>query len=171
MALYKESPNNHIGNEPKKTSDISGGDFDAEMDSTSGDTTTTEIVDWLLSRFGTKDYDGYFLYNSTDHGVEVDRSLICKALFGIGAQVVRVCVPNGFGKSHNLNVLMCFNVLTKFDLPCPNMRVNYGHHLNEQTIFDAAEAYRSREGHLKESLLFQEAPVFFEKHFAVIRPS
>ncbi|KAJ2809415.1 hypothetical protein H4R20_000140 [Coemansia guatemalensis] len=139
-----------------------------EMDNISGDNIETETVDWSLSNVYAKDYEGYYLYNSTDYGVEVDRTLICKAFLGISAQVVRVCVPNGFGKTYNLNALMrFFNVINRYDMPHPDMEVNYGYNLDDETEYDVTEAYRYRKSTLVDSLLCDEAPEFFNEHYCL----
>ncbi|KAJ2803794.1 hypothetical protein H4R20_002752, partial [Coemansia guatemalensis] len=154
-------------NEAKQKSGISGTGSDVEMDHISSDKTTAETVDWSLSKVYIKEYMGFYQYDTTENGVEVDRTLICKALFGISAQVVRVCMPDGFGKSYNLNALLFFfNVPNRYDLPDLSMEVVYSENqLDEQTALDAAEAYRKRKSSMEESLLSQEAPAFFEKHF------
>ncbi|KAJ2607860.1 hypothetical protein H4S08_004674 [Coemansia sp. RSA 1365] len=151
----------------KDTSATIATDFGVVVDNVPSDANVTEDVDWSLIRIFTENHKGASQYNNDTYGAQVDRTLICKALFGISAQVVRVCMPNGFGKSYNLNTIMrFFNVLTKHDMPNSKIRYSYNGILDEYNVhFDAKTAHNSRESSQKMSLLFQEAPIFFEKHF------
>ncbi|KAJ1732079.1 hypothetical protein LPJ61_002218 [Coemansia biformis] len=89
-------------------------------------------------------------------GFVVDKSLLCKAFLESHCTAPRVCLPRRFGKSFNLSVLeRFFNVVTVHD--CPDIGAENP---------DLDEARRRRERLFAGSLLKQNHPEFFDKHFA-----
>ncbi|KAJ2538705.1 hypothetical protein GGF49_005743 [Coemansia sp. RSA 1853] len=86
-------------------------------------------------------------------GMVVDKSLLCKALFDTHAPI-RVCLPRRFGKTFNLSVIEeFFNVVT-----CEDAKPLDG-------TIDEAAGRTNRMKLFNGSLLHEEHPKFFEKHF------
>ncbi|KAJ2613413.1 hypothetical protein H4S08_002215 [Coemansia sp. RSA 1365] len=97
----------------------------------------------------------------------IDKTIICKALFGIDNKLVRVCVPKGYGKSYNLLVIReFFNVLTRHDMP-ELIKTPYGisTSISNKYVLNPTKARSTRTERLANTLLRQELPAFFKEHF------
>ncbi|KAJ2495744.1 hypothetical protein GGH96_006271 [Coemansia sp. RSA 1972] len=122
-------------------------------------------VDWSLVKVHTSNGGyKYSQYSTLYGGAVVDKSLICKAFLDVEARVVRVCLPSGFGKSYNANIIkQFFNVLNQQDMPGMN-GYNFGRN-NPIKDLDHNVARVERMKQFESSLLRQELPAFFSEHF------
>ncbi|KAI9474713.1 hypothetical protein BX667DRAFT_499127 [Coemansia mojavensis] len=106
----------------------------------------------------------YTLYNYSETGIIVDKTLVCKAFFDIEHAVIRLCAPEGSGKTHNTKLIHdFFNVLTKHDMLASAPALHFIDSLSKE--FDPVAARTGRMKLFNDTLLLDEHPEFFEKHF------
>ncbi|KAJ2801092.1 hypothetical protein H4R20_003815, partial [Coemansia guatemalensis] len=95
----------------------------------------------------------------------VDKTLLCKAFLESEHKTIRICVPEGFGKTFNLTVIAdFFNIVTRHDMPRPT-NVPYFSRQTRSDVFDISVALQNRMKIFEGSLLLQEHPDFFHQHF------
>ncbi|KAJ2715387.1 hypothetical protein H4R19_001233 [Coemansia spiralis] len=99
----------------------------------------------------------------------LDRTLLCRAVFGAEPKVLRVCVPDAMGRTFNLALLANFaNVFTRGDMPPPTTALHFERvrQSYEPLPFVLAAARDARMCHFRDSLLLRNAPGLFAEHFA-----
>ncbi|PIA13315.1 hypothetical protein COEREDRAFT_89665 [Coemansia reversa NRRL 1564] len=125
------------------------------------------LVDWSFKNIYGSNISSISLAEYCWEKRIIDKTIICKTLFGIDDKLVRVCVPKGYGKSYNLLVIReFFNVLTRHDIP-ELIETPYGisSGISDKYALDLTKARSTRTKRLANTLLHKELPGFFEKRF------
>ncbi|KAJ1841007.1 hypothetical protein LPJ70_004397, partial [Coemansia sp. RSA 2708] len=100
-----------------------------------------------------------------DH-IVVDKTLVCKAFFDTEHKLVRVCAPTAFGKTYNLSIIRkFFGVFTRHDMPARGSYVRWNGD-DPANKLDPKLARAEKMNLFKATLLYQQAPAFFAKHFS-----
>ncbi|KAJ1829946.1 hypothetical protein LPJ63_005232, partial [Coemansia sp. RSA 2711] len=100
-----------------------------------------------------------------DH-IVVDKTLVCKAFFDTEHKLVRVCAPTAFGKTYNLSIIRkFFGVFTRHDMPARGSYVRWNGD-DPVNKLDPKLARAEKMKLFKATLLYQQAPAFFAKHFS-----
>ncbi|KAJ2773479.1 hypothetical protein IWQ57_001279, partial [Coemansia nantahalensis] len=89
-----------------------------------------------------------------------DKTLACRAFWGVESKVARICAPRGTGKSMMMAVLRSFFCLVK-----PRDMPGFSHSGSNQPEFDPAAARANRLGEFEDTLLRRMHPEFFDAHF------
>ncbi|KAJ2772666.1 hypothetical protein IWQ56_001277 [Coemansia nantahalensis] len=99
----------------------------------------------------------------------VDRTLLCRAVFGAEHKFIRICAPRRTGCSFNLELLAKFaNVLTVGDMPPPTDTSTRARprKMRAPPLFDRSAAHDARMHQFRDSLLLRAAPDFVAEHLA-----